>query len=98
MREEYDIMINEAYDIAIEGGDFVIGENLNQQIGCMLAANAGDFRQHPASGVGLAGYILDESTDELNRKIRLECKKDHLQVNKLVIKSTGLIIDANRAN
>ncbi|GAB1403035.1 hypothetical protein MASR1M74_02130 [Lentimicrobium sp.] len=98
MREEYDIMLNEAYDIAIESGDFVIGENLNQQVACLLEANAGDFRQGPNTGVGLHSFLLDEGTDELNRKIRLELKKDGLQVERLEFKNTGLTIDAKRAN
>lgn len=98
MREEYDIMLNADYDLAFAGGDFALCENLNQQVACLLEANAGDFRQSPNTGVGLHSFLLDEGTDELNRKIRLELKKDGLQVERLEFKNTGLTIDAKRAN
>lgn len=91
-------MLNEDYDLAFANGDFAICENLNQQVACLLEANAGDFRQSPHTGVGLHSFLLDEGTDELNRKIRLEFKKDGLQVEKIDFKSTGLTIDAKRAN
>lgn len=91
-------MLSADYDLEISGGDFTLCENLNQQVACLLKANAGDFRQSPGSGVGLNNFLLEEGTDELNRKIRLEFKKDGLQVDKLEFNNAGLTIDAKRAN
>lgn len=91
-------MLNADYDLTFANGDFALCENLNQQVACLLEANAGDFRQSPNTGVGLHSFLLEEGTDELNRKIRLEFKKDGLQVDKLEFNNAGLTIDAKRAN
>lgn len=90
-------MLNDKYDIAFANGDFALCESLNQQVACLLVANAGDFRQSPNTGVGLHSFILDEGTDELNRKIRLEFKKDGLFIKRLEFNHTDLTIDAMRA-
>ena len=47
MKKEFDIMLSADYDLEISGGDFTLCENLNQQVACLLKANAGDFRQSP---------------------------------------------------
>lgn len=91
-------MLNADYDLAFAGGDFALCENLNQQVACLLKANGGDYRQSPGTGVGLHSFLLDEGTDELNRKIRLELKKDGLQIDKLEFNNAGITIDAKRAN
>lgn len=98
MKNEFDIMLNKDYDLSIANGDFALCENLNQQVACLLEANEGDYRQHPTRGVGLHSFLLDEGTDELNRKIRIEFQKDGLKIEKVEFASTGLIIDAKRTN
>ncbi|MBW7848331.1 MAG: hypothetical protein H3C41_09660 [Bacteroidales bacterium] len=99
MREEYDIMINEAYDIAIESGDFVIGENLNQQVVCLLAANKGDYKQAPGMGVGLDNYLLDdEDQTAMNREFRVQAAKEGLRVNSFQMRNGQLYLDVKRQN
>lgn len=99
MREEYDIMINEAYDIAIESGDFVIGENLNQQVACLLAANKGDYKQSPDMGVGLDNYLLDdEDQTAMNREFRVQATKERLRVNSFQMRNGQLYLDVKRQN
>ncbi|MCK9452868.1 MAG: hypothetical protein M0Q90_14330 [Bacteroidales bacterium] len=98
MKKEHDILLNGDYDLAISGGDFAVGENLNQQLACLLIATPGDYRQSPIIGIGIQSYLLDEDKDELNRSIRLNCKRDGLQVKKLEIKNGQITIDATRAN
>lgn len=94
--QKKDIILNESYDVAIVNGDFVIGDNLNQELGCLLAAKPGDFKQSPLTGIDLQSHLLNEGTDELNRKIRLVLKKEGLQLNTLTFKNGQIIIDVSR--
>jgi len=94
MIKRYDIRIDDTYDLAIDQGDFVTGESLNQEIGCLFAANEGDYRQHTKTGIGISNYILDEGTGELNRNIRLQFKRDNKTIKSLTFKNGKIQLDA----
>jgi len=88
-----DIIVDADYDLQVANGDFIVSGSLNQQTGCLLAANQGDYRQHPKAGVGIQGYILDEHTDELNREIRLQFRKDNMEVTSLKFNNGSILIN-----
>jgi hypothetical protein len=92
--KRYDILIGDDYDLLIDQGDFLTGESLNQEIGCLLAANQGDFRQHVKAGVGLSNYILEEGSSELNREIRLQFKMDNKTIKSLTFNAGNIQVDA----
>lgn len=92
------MLLGADYDLAIENGDFIIGESLNQQAALLLLAGPGDIRHAPGLGVGLHNYTLDESPADLNRNIRLNFKKDGLRVNKILQSTAELTIDAEYDN
>lgn len=98
MIPKYDILLSSNYDLAIENGDFVIGEGLNQQVALLLLSAPGDIRHAPGMGVGLQNYSLDENPADLNRNIRLTFKKDGLRVNKILQTTAELTIDAEYDN
>ncbi|KAF0203155.1 MAG: hypothetical protein FD170_1427 [Bacteroidetes bacterium] len=93
-----DILLDENYDLLIEGGDFVVGDCLNQQVALLLLASKGNIRSAPNNGVGLPEYLLGEDNDQLNAEIRLEFKKDNLKVRKIMITSTKLTVDAEHGD
>jgi hypothetical protein len=90
-------MIGEDYDLLIEGGDFVVGDCLNQQVALLLLASPGDIRRAPEHGVGLSEYLLEEDNNELNGAIRLQLKMDNLKLRKMEITKTKLTVDAEHA-
>lgn len=96
MKQEYDIMLNDAFDLVIKEGDFVGGENLNQQIACLLMAEKGSFKQSPTIGVGINSYLLDEGTNELNRELRLQCKKEDLVLKTFAIHGGKINLNIER--
>lgn len=98
MIHKYDILLSSNYDLAIENGDFVIGEGLNQQVALLLLSAPGDIRHAPGMGVGLQNYSLDENPADLNRNIRLTFKKDGLRVNKILQTTAEVTIDAEYDN
>ncbi len=99
MIRRFDIMLlGVDYDLAIENGDFVIGESLNQQVALLLLSAPGDIRHVPGLGVGLHNYTLDENPADLHRNIRLNFKKDGLRVNRIKQSTTELTIDAEYDN
>jgi hypothetical protein len=80
-----DILLDENMDLLIRDGDFVIGDCLNQQINCLLQAVPGAYKQSITTGVGIDSFILDTASDELNRTIRQQFKKDKLSVKSISI-------------
>lgn len=98
MSRHFDIKLTAEFDLAIANGDFELCENLNQQVGCLLAANAGDYRQNPTIGIGLQDYLLDERLDDLKRVMRLNFVKEGLAINRLNIANGEIMIDVTRKN
>ena len=89
-----DVLITAEFELQIANGDFVVGNCLNQQIGCLLQAAPGAYKQSPLVGVGIDDYILDTAGDELNRTIRFQFKKDKLRIKKISIGTDQINIDA----
>lgn len=75
-----DVLLDTGLDLAIEGGDFVVGDAEEQHQQLILIANKGSFRQSPLTGVNIAEYIKTGFTqvqiDALRQKIRLQFQYD----------------------
>jgi hypothetical protein len=89
-----DIMLNEAGDLDIIDGDFVVSESDAQNVELLLSATKGSLRQYPEMGVGLANYVKKQntSTAEMRRSIEVNLKADGYRVNKLKVDSEGEFI------
>lgn len=98
MNQQFDIELQQNYDLLIMNGDFSVCENLNQQVACLLEAVKGDYRQHPNIGVGLSSYLLDEGFDTLNRELRLQAKLEQLKVVSLQQKAGQIFVNITRQN
>jgi hypothetical protein len=57
----FDLLLNADLDLAIEGGDFVIGESTKQHQQLLLLSEQGDWRENPAVGVGIRSMMLDDA-------------------------------------
>jgi hypothetical protein len=80
-------------DLACDGGDFVIGDSTQQHEMDLLTANEGEYKQYPATGVGIDGFLNDEDKTEMIRKIRLQFTRDGMKVEKITTGS-GINIKA----
>ena len=48
-----DLLLTDAGELEISNGDFVAGENYNQQQATLLVAHEGEFKMTPTIGVGI---------------------------------------------
>jgi hypothetical protein len=98
MMNNNDILLNGDYDLLYKDGDFVTGDALIQQQALLLSTGEGEWKQSPVTGVGMPGYLNDESEAELFRKVRLQFRNDNLSVTTLKKQTDGtLLIKAQHA-
>ena len=48
-----DLLLTDTGELEISNGDFVAGENYNQQQAMLLVAQEGEFKMTPTIGVGI---------------------------------------------
>jgi len=91
-----DFLLDEAGDLRIENGDFVIAESDQQHIELLLLSTPGEWRQNPTAGIAAQDSLLDdESTQEFSQHIRKQLSLDGATVNAITITETQINIDAN---
>lgn len=95
MATHNDILLDDNADLLIEKGDLVVADSLNQQVGFLLLFNKGEVKQHPLTGVGLAGMINDESMNEVTREVRKQLKDDGIKLEKIKMENGKLYLKAN---
>lgn len=75
-----DLLLDDEYDIAIDGGDFVGADSEEQHQQLILVASKGSFRESPLTGVNISQYIKTRFTqidiDKLKQQIRLQFQYD----------------------
>ena len=72
-----DILLDNNDDLAIENGDFLLGESLDQEVGIIIRLNQGDLKSDPILGPGLFRMINSNATDaEVKDKIKLHLERD----------------------
>lgn len=85
-RKQYDILLDENYDLQIKDGDFVIGESTQQHQALLLMTNKGSWRPVPWIGVGLSNYLLDDdSLLDLQSEIQKQFELDGMRVQQVKI-------------
>lgn len=90
-----DFKLDQNGDIAIENGDFVIGDATLQHQEHIIIAQKGEYKEHPEIGVGIANALNDESPRQILTQIRRNFEYDGMTVNTLDIDELGNItIDA----
>jgi hypothetical protein len=75
-----DVLLDNDMDLAINAGDFVVGDSEEQHQQLILIASQGSFRESPLTGVNIASFIKTGFTaaqiDGLKQKIRLQLQYD----------------------
>ncbi|MGM9783138.1 MAG: hypothetical protein ACI3ZV_06585 [Paludibacteraceae bacterium] len=91
----YDLKINIRRDSAgkITQG-MVLEETTPQNQTLILVANPGEFKEHPAWGVGLGNIVNDHDFASWRRKIREQIEADGQRITKLELTEKGLTLDA----
>lgn len=88
----YDI---ETKDMAIENGDFALGDITRQNQELLIVSRKCEFTEHPTVGVGAVDFI-DDDENTLIREIRKELVKDGQNVKSLNQVGNGTInVDAS---
>jgi hypothetical protein len=57
----FDLLLTDGLDLAIQNGDFLIGESTEQHQRLLLESEQGEWRENPAVGVGLRSALLDDA-------------------------------------
>lgn len=78
-----DILLDQDFDLKIEDGDFVVGDDREQRLMLILDSNQGHWKQSPTVGVGIRGLLNGEMTPALKRRIQLQLEADGLKLSKL---------------
>lgn len=83
--KDRDILLDDALDIEIEGGDFKVGNTLLQNQYLILISNPGEWKQYPYMGVGIEAIVCDEDKGYWQREILEQMKRDGMQVENINI-------------
>lgn len=79
-----DLLLNEQFDLTIDGGDLVAGEATQQHQELLLLLDAGELRQYPTRGVGLRNYLLEDAgVGAINSAVKREFEQDGMQVSRI---------------
>ena len=68
-----------------------VGTTTFQNQALILQASAGEFKEHPTLGVGIAGMLGDDETTGWKRETALQMEADGMKV-----RSVGLDMENNR--
>lgn len=80
-----DILLDTADDLLFEGGDLVVDDSAEQEVGLILRTNPGDWRASPLTGFGVARRTRNEVNPtafarDLSSQLELDGFAEH-QVN-----------------
>jgi len=97
MNKTTGILLDETGGIMVHNGGMAVGNTSLQNQYMILVAQKGEFKEHPALGVGISNMLGDDDVLEWKKQIREEFKKDGLKVNKidLDLQTGDIAIDAH---
>ena len=91
----YDILLDDSDDVAIAGGDFVMGESTAQHQKRLVLDNAGEYKEHPTVGVGAFDWLDADSIDDLAAEIARQFAVDGMTVTSVKLVNGVIETDAN---
>ena len=88
----FDLLLNDAEDLDIQGGDLVVGESTRQHQGLILKTNPGEWRGAPLVGAGIQSMILDDApTASITSKIQEQMEMDGMLIQSLTLAKGGAL-------
>lgn len=82
----FDLLLDDDLDLAVEGGDFVIGESTQQHQQLILWTEQGEWRDSPAVGVGISSMLLDEAgPGDIILAVQQQMEADGLVISQLTV-------------
>lgn len=78
-----DLLVDSTFDLAFADGDFVTGESTRQHQPLLLLIEKGELKEFPTRGVGIATWLNDHTTGNLNGAIKKEFELDGMKVLKV---------------
>jgi hypothetical protein len=91
-----DILLDtETGSLAIQNGDFRIGESDRQNQKLLLITDKGAWKEFPTAGVGAANYLEAENPAEFIKEVRQQFAADGMKVSRIVVENGKLKIDAS---
>lgn len=92
--EIYDLLLDGDLDLALNGGDFAVGESTKQSQTLLLITNKGEWKQHPQRGVGLAAFVETADAASMVREVRSDFTSDGMRVEHISIDQGKLNVEA----
>lgn len=90
-----DVLLDQDFDLQIEDGDFIIGNDLEQRCCCILNASAGHYRQWPIIGGNVRAYLNGPFGQQSLQQIQLHLEADLIKAKSILFNGGELQIDAN---
>lgn len=89
------ILLNNDYDLIIEGGELCLGEITPQNQALIIESHKGAFKENPAIGVGISDMLLDNDPLYWKRRIREALEIDGQNVLSIQITTTSINLNAH---
>jgi hypothetical protein len=94
-----DLILDEEFDLLIQGGDIVVDRAADQRAMLILHTSQGEWKQSPLVGVGikqsLNGAVSGAFLNSLNANIRKQIEADGLIVNKIQINESNITLEVS---
>lgn len=87
-----DILTTNEGELLMQGGDVLVGDALLYHQRDIVVSNPGEWKQNPATGVGIAEYLDDDDPEAMTRLVRQQLTLDGQRVEKVQYDDTGLKI------
>lgn len=84
-----------AYDLDLRQGGLTLMEVTHQNQAMLLAAQPGEYKEHPAVGVGITDMLLDHNERGWRRRIAEQLEADGQRIKKLEITNEGINLEAD---
>lgn len=85
-------------DLAIDGGDFLVGTSDPQHVYHILLNSQGSYKQYPLTGVGKPRIINGTFDGALRREIQLQLESDGIRLTSVVLdERTGINVEFESA-
>jgi hypothetical protein len=72
----------------------VVGDTLYQNQAMILKCQKGEIKEYPTTGVGLENMLNDEDLNIWRRSITEQIEADGMQIDKLNLTSSELVLEA----